>query len=72
MHQCNLIAIDLAKTVFQVCKMSRRGKIHSNRSMSRAKLIQWLPTQQLSLVAMESCGGSLVTGGDWPRRQDMN
>lgn len=62
MHQCNLIAIDLAKTVFQVCKMSRRGKILSNRSMSRAKLIQWLPTQQLSLVAMESCGGSSYWG----------
>jgi len=43
--------------------MSRKGKILSNHSISRGKLIQWLPAQQPSLVAMESCGGS----GYWGR-----
>ena len=34
----NLIAIDLAKSVFQVCVFSRTGKVVSNRRHRRAEL----------------------------------
>jgi len=58
MEQWNVIAIDLAKDIFQVCIMTTNGKIIFNKSMSRAKLKEWIPKQKLSLVAMESCGGA--------------
>lgn len=58
MEQCNVIAIDLAKDIFQACIMTSNGKIIFNKAMSRAKLKDWLARQKLSLVAMESCGGA--------------
>jgi transposase len=58
MTQCNVIAIDLAKDIFQVCIMTTNGKITFNKAMSRAKLKEWLVKQKRSLVAMESCGGA--------------
>lgn len=58
MEQCNVIAIDLAKDIFQVCIMTSNGKIILNKAMSRAKLKEWLARQKLSLIAMESCGGA--------------
>ena len=58
MEQCNVIAIDLAKDIFQVCIMTAKGKIIFNKAMNRAKLKEWLAKQKLSLVAMESCGGA--------------
>jgi hypothetical protein len=56
--QCSVIAIDLAKDIFQVCIMTPNGKITFNKPMSRAKLKEWLVKQKLSLVAMESFGGA--------------
>lgn len=42
MEQCNVIAIDLAKDIFQVCIMTTNGKIIFNKAMNRAKLKEWL------------------------------
>lgn len=58
MNKYNVIAIDLAKNIFQVCIMSKQGKILLNRTMKRQELKEWLAKQELSLVAMESCGGA--------------
>jgi len=58
MEQCNVIAIDLAKDIFQVCIMTKHGKIIFNKAMKRDKLKAWLAKQNLSLVAVESCGGA--------------
>ena len=58
MEQCNVIAIDLAKDIFQVCIMTTNGKIIFNKAMNRAKLKEWLAKKKLALVAMESCGGA--------------
>ena len=58
MNKCNVIAIDLAKEIFQVCIMNSHGKIVFNQAFSRSKLKNWLPQQPLSVVAMESCGGA--------------
>jgi transposase len=58
MTQCNVIAIDLAKDIFQVCIMTIHGKITFNKAMTRAKLKEWLVKQKPSLIAMESCGGA--------------
>lgn len=58
MIDSNVIAIDLAKNVFQVCKLSPRGKIIWNKPVTRSKLIQLLVKERPSLVAMESCSGT--------------
>ncbi|MEX0709370.1 MAG: IS110 family transposase [Woeseia sp.] len=57
-----VIAIDLAKNVFQVCLFDRKGKVLSNRSMRRAALCEFLAKQQPALVAMEACGGAHYWG----------
>lgn len=58
MKHYNVIAIDLAKSVFQVCTVTCQGQIVSNVTMSRAKLSAFLAQQSKALVAMESCGGA--------------
>lgn len=58
MIESNVIAIDLAKNVFQVCKLSSRGQVIWNKQVNRSKLIALLVNEPVSLVAMESCGGT--------------
>ena len=57
MRYVNLIAIDIAKHVFQVLLMID-GKVKSNRQLGRSELKRWLARQKPSLVVMESCGGA--------------
>ncbi|WP_305842521.1 hypothetical protein [Photobacterium leiognathi] len=63
MEKDNIIAIDLAKSVFQVCKVSPRGKIIYNREVSRKRLKELLVKETKSLVAMEAC----ATAHYWAR-----
>lgn len=58
MIESNVIAIDLAKNVFQVCKLSPRGQVLWNKQLTRSKLMALLVNEPVSLVAMESCGGT--------------
>lgn len=58
MFNCNVIAIDLAKNLFQVCKTDRNGKLIYNKAITRVKLKELLIKEKQSLVAMESCGGT--------------
>jgi len=58
MINCNVIAIDLAKNLFQVCKTDKNGKVIFNKLLTRAKLKALLIKEKKSLVAMESCGGT--------------
>ncbi|MEH0691030.1 IS110 family transposase, partial [Vibrio cholerae] len=55
MNNHNILAIDLAKDVFQVCKTNSQAKVLFNREYSRQKLQELLITEKESLVAMESC-----------------
>ena len=58
MKKFNVIAIDLAKNVFQACKVSPQGRVLYNREMSRTKLKELLIKEKASLVAMESCSSA--------------
>ncbi len=51
----NLVSIDLAKTVFQVCRFADDNKILSNRRISRRKLHQEMAQLSPSTVVMEAC-----------------
>jgi transposase len=57
MNNSNLIGIDLAKNVIQVCKIDKSGEIVSNKAMSPKKLKELLVKSTPSIVAMEGCGG---------------
>ena len=56
MKKSNLIGIDLAKTVLQVCKVSKHGELISNKAVSPSKLQQLLAKSPPSIVVMEGCG----------------
>lgn len=62
MNHHKVIAIDLAKSVFQVCVFDRNMKVVSNKSMRRAALLRFLAKQSPALVAIEACGTSHYWG----------
>lgn len=55
MSEISMLAVDLAKGSFQVCAVRADGTIASNRSISRAKLVELLAAQPRCIVAMEAC-----------------
>jgi transposase len=57
-----LIAIDLAKAVFQVCGVNQAGKVVFNRSARRNRLIELLMQYPEAEIAMEACSGSNYWG----------
>jgi len=61
MKECNLIAIDLAKNVFQICLL-KDGKVLKNESVSRKKLKAFMVQQSQSIIAMEACYSSHYWG----------
>lgn len=63
MKELRVIAIDLAKTVFQVCLFDRSMKVLANRTMSRRQLSAFLAKQPPAQVAMEAC----ATAHHWGR-----
>lgn len=58
MAKLNVIAIDLAKTKFQVCKTAPDGTVIYNKMVSRNQLKKLLAKEREALVAMESCAGT--------------
>jgi transposase len=58
-----VIAVDLAKDVFEVAVATRFGKITERRRMTRAQFERFWQTRQPSAVAMEACG----TAHHWAR-----
>ena len=56
MQNSNVIGIDLAKNVIQVCKIDKHGELTSNKAMSPSKLKALLAKSIPSIVAMEGCG----------------
>ncbi len=58
MKELKLVAIDLAKNVFQVCTVSPQNKVLENRQLSRGKLPMVLANMPAAVVAMEACYSS--------------
>lgn len=56
MKNSNVIGIDLAKNVIQVCKIDKHGELLSNKAISPSKLKELLAKSTPSIVAMEACG----------------
>jgi len=62
MKKCNTISIELAKSVFQVAIINPRGKILSNKEMSRKRFLSFMANQKTSRIVMEACGSSNYWG----------
>lgn len=58
MKYINVVGIDLAKNLFQICGMNKAGKVIFNRSVSREKLPETMVQLPSCRVAMEACCGS--------------
>lgn len=54
----NVIGIDLAKRIFQVCLLDGRGRLRMNKAVKCSQLLDVLRRQPPSRVFMEACGGS--------------
>ena len=62
--QVSIIGIDLAKNVFQVCGVNQVGKQLFNKTLSRAKLFDFIVNYPDAIIAMEACSGS----NSWGRK----
>lgn len=62
MAKIKLIAIDLAKNVFQVCGMTGTHKVEFNKTLKRGELAQFMAQQPPVTVAMEACYSSHYWG----------
>ncbi|HTB30280.1 MAG TPA: IS110 family transposase [Steroidobacteraceae bacterium] len=58
MNQITTLAIDLAKTVFQLHGVDGRGVAVLRRQLRRAQLLSFIAQLSPCLVAMEACGGA--------------
>jgi transposase len=58
------IAVDVAKSVFQVGISDRPGRVRKEERLQRAQLLPFLAAQPASTVVMEACGSSQY----WARR----
>jgi len=62
MNNHSVIAIDLAKSVFQVCIISANNRVLMNKSFNRKGLTEFMLKQPGSIVAMEACYSSHYWG----------
>src|SRR6056300_93795 len=54
----NVLAIDIAKNVFQLCAVDQNGKILKEKKVTRAKLIETVNAWSPAKIAMEACGSA--------------
>ena len=52
------IAVDLAKSVFQVAVSHRTGRIDEERRLSRDKFLEFFAQQPPATVLLEACSSS--------------
>ena len=56
--QHTTIAVDLAKSVFQVALSRTPGRVDEEHRLSRARLLPFFATQPAAVVLMEACGSA--------------
>lgn len=62
MGKLNILAVDLAKNVFQVARFNSANQVVFNKSLKRIEFAQFLSQQEPSLVVMEACYSSHYWG----------
>lgn len=64
MKNINLLAIDVAKNIFQLHGVDKRGNCVLKKRLSRTKLIEFISNLPVCTIALEACGGSFY----WTRQ----
>jgi transposase len=62
MSKGNTVAVDLAKSVFQVCILSEQNQVVKSLRLSRPKFKEFLTTHEPSQIFMEACYSSHYWG----------
>ncbi len=62
MKQCNLLSIDLAKNVFQLCALDKHQHVLSNKRVTRKNVLKSVLDLHPSSIVMESCYSSTYWG----------
>lgn len=58
MKKLNVISVDLAKNVFQVCGLSEQHSISFNKKLKRQELLPFISAQPRTVIVMEACYSS--------------
>jgi len=58
MNNINVLGIDLAKDVFQLCGLSHSNKVKFNKSVRRCKLLDTVLQHAGATLALEACGSA--------------
>jgi len=69
MNQVDIIAIDLAKNVFQPHGATRTGDVVFRLKLTRARLVDYVASIPPCTVAMEACAGAHHWGRKFQSRQ---
>jgi transposase len=57
-HDMSVVGIDIAKRVFHVIGMDKRGKIILRKRLSRGEVLSFMAQLPRATVGMEACGGA--------------
>ena len=63
----SLLAIDLAKSVFQLHGVDSSGKVVLQKRLSRERLIEFIANLPRCTIAMEACGGANYWGREFEK-----
>jgi transposase len=55
MAKSNVIAIDIAKNIFQVCSVNKSQKVEFNKTVKRAEIAAFIAQQPTTTIVMEAC-----------------
>jgi len=58
MKEINVIGLDLAKNIFQVYGVNRKGERTANRKLSRKQMLSYFSNLPPCLIGIEACGNS--------------
>jgi transposase len=58
----SVIAIDLAKSVFEIGVSEEAGEVSERKRLSRKRLVEWMSQRQPSVIVMEACGSAHAWG----------
>jgi len=56
MHSTTTIAVDLAKSVFQIAVSQQPGKVSESHRLTRGRFLRFFAERQPALVVLEACG----------------
>lgn len=67
MEDISVIGIDIAKSSFEVCGGTRRGRILLRKKLSRGEVLEFISNFKRCLIFMEACGGASYWGREFTK-----